>query len=431
MTQHSTTEQQAVQTADQRQASGEARTWHEVTHRLGLAELFEAFAQGAAQRDVERRAIHAEVAQLKERRYGALRLPTDQGGAGISLPELFHLTRDLATADPNIAHIFRNHLNAVEQHLTEPSSASSQRLLSIASQGKIIGLALHEQTNKPSGQVGRPPGMRLDWSADDQAWRASGVKIYSTGNLYSDFILASASEQDSQQERQFLLPSHTEGILLDDDWSGFGQKLTGSGTTVFDKVIVRESDLFSVPKRGIVRTPEGEQPLFGFTFHQVYLTSIIVGIVNRIHADALVLVRKRSRNFYHGLADLPAQEPEVQSTIGRIAAWRSALEAVTDRAAHKLDLAWKAVGTPDAWPLSLQATLAASEAKVVVDETAANLASTLIDVASGSGVSVQAALDRHWRNIKVLSSHNPRTYKERLLGDFYLNGTALPRGAYF
>lgn len=406
-------------------------TWHEATHRLGYADLFQQFAEGAAQRDVQRQAIHPEVAQLKRRGYGALRLPKALGGAGIALPDLFALTRDLAAADPNIAHVFRNHLFSLEQHLAAPPSTFAQRLLSIVAEGKIIGLALHEQTNKPSGQVGRRPGMQLEWSPVHQAWEASGVKIYSTGNLYADFILANASEPGRDIERQFLIPSSTAGIVLEDDWSGFGQKLTGSGTTVFHKVRVREEDLFTIPKRATATTPEGERQLFGFTFHQVYLTTIIVGIVHRIHADAVTLVRKRSRNFYHGIAELPAQEPEVQSTIGRIAAWRSAVEAVTERAAHKLDRAWQAVGTADAWPLSLEAALAASEAKVVVDETAANLASTLIDVASGSGVSVDSALDRHWRNIKVLSSHNPRTYKERLLGDHYLNGTDLPLGAYF
>ncbi|ARU05479.1 hypothetical protein CCO03_12990 [Comamonas serinivorans] len=57
--------------------------------------------------------------------------------------------------------------------------------------------------------------------------------------------------------------------------------------------------------------------------------------------------------------------------------------------------------------------------------------SLLLDVASGSGVSTAAALDRHWRNLKVVASHNPRLYKERILGDHYLNGTALPQGAFF
>ena len=79
---------------------------------------------------------------------------------------------------------------------------------------------------------------------------------------------------------------------------------------------------------------------------------------------------------------------------GRIAAYRSAVHAVTLSAIHALDAAWQAAGTPPAHHLSLAATLAASEAKVVADEVAATLASLLIDVSSGSGVSTRTALNR-------------------------------------
>ena len=44
------------------------------------------------------------------------------------------------------------------------------------------------------------------------------------------------------------------------------------------------------------------------------------------------------------------------------------------------------------------------------------------DALGSSGVQRSAALDRHWRNARTLASHNPRIYKERMIGDFYLNG---------
>jgi hypothetical protein len=46
-------------------------------------------------------------------------------------------------------------------------------------------------------------------------------------------------------------------------------------------------------------------------------------------------------------------------------------------------------------------------------------------------VTAEKALDRHWRNAKVIAAHNPRLYKERMLGDYLLNGTLPPTGAYF
>ncbi|WP_312793992.1 acyl-CoA dehydrogenase family protein [Tianweitania sp.] len=215
-------------------------------------------------------------------------------------------------------------------------------------------------------------------------------------------------------------------MTLDDDWDGFGQKLTGSGKTIFADVAVAPEDLYDLPERG-----ENDPYLYGFTFHQVYLTTIISGIVTRILHDALALVRSRSRNFYHALAEKPADEPEIQAVIGRIAAYRAAILGTVDRAIAALDLAWARETSPEAGALSIAASIAAAEAKVVTDEVAANLAGLLLDVGSGSAVSTSKALDRHWRNLKVIAAHNPRIYKERVLGDHYLNGALPPTGAFF
>ena len=37
-----------------------------------------------------------------------------------------------------------------------------------------------------------------------------------------------------------------------------------------------------------------------------------------------------------------------------------------------------------------------------------------------------AARDRFWRNARTLSSHNPRIYKNRIVGDYAVNGTTPP-----
>lgn len=400
--------------------------WAEVTRRLGFDGLFGSFAADAATRDVARRPVHAEVDALKARRFGALRLSQEAGGQGIGLPELFALVRDLATADPNIAHVFRNHFHAVERHLATPREPFSRHILDLAGKGLMFGVALSETTTAAAGGRDQRPAAALQWSAADGRYRLSGTKIYSTGNMYADYLFASAIDSRTGEPVQFFIPTDAPGVGLDDDWDGFGQKLTGSGRTVFDAVPVVADDLFDLPP-----PKPGELPGYGFTFHQIYLTTVISGIVERILLDAVDLVRARARNYYHALADRPSAEPEIQAVIGRIAAYRAAICAVGDRAIAALDLAWRNAGSASGNELAVAATIAASEAKVVTDEVAATLASLLIDVSSGSGVSIKNALDRHWRNIKVISSHNPRIYKERVLGDFYLNGALPPTGAFF
>jgi hypothetical protein len=40
-------------------------------------------------------------------------------------------------------------------------------------------------------------------------------------------------------------------------------------------------------------------------------------------------------------------------------------------------------------------------------------------------------LDRHWRNLRTLFSHNPTPYEARVIGDNFVNGRPLPRGGFF
>ena len=51
------------------------------------------------------------------------------------------------------------------------------------------------------------------------------------------------------------------------------------------------------------------------------------------------------------------------------------------------------------------------------------LTSQLFEVGGASATSTELALDRHWRNARTAASHNPAIYRERVIGDFLLNGT--------
>ena len=78
-----------------------------------------------------------------------------------------------------------------------------------------------------------------------------------------------------------------------------------------------------------------------------------------------------------------------------------------------------------------QASLQAAKAKIVLDELALPATSSLYDVAGGSAVRRVTQLDRHWRNIRTLASHNPRTHKARWVGNHEINGEPVPTGAFF
>ncbi|MGF6771776.1 alkylation response protein AidB-like acyl-CoA dehydrogenase [Paraburkholderia sp. GAS199] len=393
--------------------------------KLGFSDLITTIASGAAERERHHRLPHEEIALLKARGVGALRLPADAGGRGVSLSELLVVARDLAAADSNIAHAFRNHFFQVEAALRRQDQPFHAHVLDLTRQKKTVGLSFTETDAVAAGARPSQVLSRLDWDAARGAYTGSGVKVYATGNLYNDAFVGLAVESREGKAVQYVL-DRNHGVGTEDDWQGFGQQLTGSGTARFDAVSVPAAHLYPTDPP---RTDEAAP--WGFTFHQVYLSNCIAGIVRRVALDAVDVLRSRGRNFYHGEAAHPTDEPVLQALLGRIRAYSASVEASVDRAVSALQRAWDDYGTAGEYDSTLAASLAAAEAKVVIDDLAPQIASWLIDLGSGSVVSRVGALDRHWRNIKVIASHNPRLYKERFLGQNLLTGQLPPTGAFF
>ena len=81
--------------------------------------------------------------------------------------------------------------------------------------------------------------------------------------------------------------------------------------------------------------------------------------------------------------------------------------------------------------LEKQSSIAAARVKVAIQEPALRAASRVFDVGGASAIQASALLDRHWRNLRTLFSHNPTVYKARVLGDIAVNGAELPETSFF
>jgi alkylation response protein AidB-like acyl-CoA dehydrogenase len=385
-----------------------------VSERLGLADFIARLSADAPRRDTERVLLDDLRPELRSRRIGAVRLPRPDGSR-LRLTELFQLVLELAEADPNLAHSLRNHYATVENHLLDPTP-SSARLLGLAAEGAIFGGAAQEATGSSEGAA----ETRFE-QLEDGTHSFSCRRYYGTGSLYADYLVTSVPLEDGTQQA-VLVESGRPGVDLPDDWGGFGQRLTGSGSIVFDKVRITTGDFIDRP------SISKDRPRYPFTFSQIYLTTVVAGIANRALRDAVDLVRDRSRNYYHGTAEHVRDEPVIQAAIGVASAKAFAATAVVGAAVSLLERSFDAPGDFDA---SLEATLAASKAKTTVESLALDVVDALTQVASGSTLSTERALDRHWRNLKVLASHNPSVYKHQILGAYELNGVTPPLGPYF
>ncbi|MBB2200930.1 acyl-CoA dehydrogenase family protein [Gluconacetobacter tumulisoli] len=376
-----------------------------------LRPVFDRIAAGAVARERDRALAYEPVQWLREAGFGALRVPVRHGGAGIGLTQLFRLLVDLAEADPNLPQIVRAHFAFVEGRLHDRDADRAGRWFDLVSGGALFGAAMAEQSDST--------GTSTILSRDGQDWRLDGVKYYATGTLYADWIVAVAADGDDRV--QLAVPATAAGVTRRDDWDGFGQRLTGSGTTQFDGVRVPDVDI-------LLRTSFGSFPTSGYltAYYQLFHLATLAGIARAVVRDAGAFVRPRTRTF--GVPGKVSQrhDPLVQRVVGRLSALSYSTAALVDAAVRTLDAAspaWTA-GVDD-HDLYAQAERDAFLAQQIVLEQTLEAATLLFEVGGASATSATLALDRHWRNARVLAAHNPAIQRERALGDLVLNGTPL------
>lgn len=386
-----------------------------------LDALLAVIAEGAAERELNRTQPFDQIDLIRQSRLGALRLPVAAGGGGATFRELFEVVLRLGAADANVAHILRNHFVFVERYARAPATAQQRQWQHAVANGALVGLANNEPTMPV---VGRSP-MQTVLQPDGDGFRISGRKFYSTGTMFSDLVLVRVAGADGRPASA-VIPVAREGVEIVDDWDGIGQRLTGSGTTVFTNVRVEAAEVvFDAPGSGYGL-------LYSSTLAQLYLTVINAGILRGILADARALVKGRRRSFFFAPAPVPADDPILQQVIGEISAHAFVAELAVLAAADAQDdlAAVRAAGGDDAEAAHRGAVVAA-KAKVVVDDLVIRAGAQLFDVGGASAALRTHNLDRHWRNARTLASHNPRLYKARALGQLELNDTPLPAGSFF
>ena len=387
-----------------------------------LKDLLARIAEAANERERDRIAPYEQIQWIREAGLGRLRIPVAEGGAGANLRDLFRVLIDLAAADSNVAHILRAHFWFVEQQLQNPQTKSRKYWLGLVNQGKIFGNATSEQNGL---QVGLFFETTLTPNANGIGYRLNGQKFYSTGSLYSDWIQIYATTPEGTIAGA-TIPVGREGLILKDDWDGFGQRLTGTGTTILNNVY---ADPDEVSDYG---SPFDLPPSYQFAFLQLYLQGLTAGILRSVQDDAVALVRRRRRSFSHAAAERPTEDNQLLQVVGEIAADAFAAEAIVLAAADKIQAAADSVtnGLPNT-ELARDAQVAAAAAKVAVDRFSYQTASRLFDAGGASATQAIYNLDRHWRNIRTASTHNPTFLKASVLGDFLVNGTPPPLNGFF
>jgi alkylation response protein AidB-like acyl-CoA dehydrogenase len=160
-------------------------------------------------------------------------------------------------------------------------------------------------------------------------------------------------------------------------------------------------------------------------FDQALHAAVDIGIARAAIEEGAQFVATKSRPWFEAGVDNAADEPHIVRRFGELTARLYALEALLARGAALVDAA---LTEPELTRESAAAaSLQVAAAKALAQELPVEIASGVLELAGTSATDAQYALDRHWRNVRVHSLHDPARWKYVHIGAHTLNGTNPPR----
>ncbi|MFF1443191.1 SfnB family sulfur acquisition oxidoreductase [Streptomyces sp. NPDC058295] len=374
------------------------------------ASLAEEFRAGASVRDAERRLPRAELDKLSASGLLAVTVPSDHGGADVGALTLAEIFRLLGTADGSLAQIPQSHFAYVNVIRRQGTSEQRKFFFAELLAGRRFGNAQSEAGGKHVQDI----RTRLV-SRPDGSYVLTGVKHYSTGALFADWIPVLARAEDGRLHVAYV-PSDAPGLTVIDDWDGLGQRTTAGGTVRLDGVPVPGDRV--LPHH---LTFEGPQ-LHG-AVAQLLHSAIDAGIAAGALVEAVEFVRTKSRPWFESGVEAAAEDPLLIQRFGELDLEVRASDALLREAARAVDTARADLTDGTA----AEASLAVAAAKVQAARAAVEVSSALFEVSGTRSALASLNLHRHWRDARTHTLHDPTRWKIQHLGRFVLNGTRPPR----
>ncbi|PUA82390.1 acyl-CoA dehydrogenase family protein [Nocardioides currus] len=389
--------------------------------RVEWAPVLTEIAAGTLQRELDGELPVDALRRLKKVGLGAVRVPVEHGGRGATIPELTQLWIELAAVDANVPQALRGHFALAEDRVWQHGRGEDQRAwFERFTAGEIAGNAWSE-----TGSTAIDTQRTTLTPLPDGDYRLDGTKYYTTGSIFAEwadvYVRVVNPDRPDEADDDYaiaIVDTRDAGVTVVDDWNGFGQKGTGSGTTTFDNV--------RVPAAHVL--PFGERFPYQTGLYQLNLLATLAGIGRAALDDAVTHVRSRTRNYSHANAARVRDDAQVLARIGDIAASVYAAEATTQRVAASLQVVADVPSRHhhDVAAAVEEAEIESAAAQVVVSELVLRATSDLFDTLGASATARTEGLDRHWRNARTVASHNPRILKSRVVGAHVVNGTPPP-----
>jgi len=336
-------------------------------------------------------------------------VPKAYGGAQVSYAVLAQVIAIISAADPSLGQIPQNHYCLLEDIRLQGTPEQQARFFTLALQGHRFANALSETGGKTVQDI------QATIRQDADGYLVNGRKGYCTGSLYAHWLAVLALDEEQKGQLAFV-ERGTPGLVIVDDWDSMGQRTTSSGTVLAEGVRVPALNLFPTWR-------SYDSPTLAGPFAQITTAAIDAGIARAALRDTITFVREQARPWIDAGVEKASEDPLTIIQVGALDIRLEAAEALLERAGRVMDRAREAT-TEDSLA---GASIAVARAKVLTTEIAIEASNKLFELGGTRSTLKKHNLDRHWRNARVHTLHDPVRWKYHVIGNWLLNGVNPPR----
>ncbi|RWN17236.1 MAG: SfnB family sulfur acquisition oxidoreductase [Mesorhizobium sp.] len=370
------------------------------------------FVKDSSRRDRERIWPVAELDAFSQSGLWSINVPKAFGGPELSYATLAKVIEIISAADSSIGQVAQNHLGVVAAIRTVSDADQQKLLFAEALKGTRFGNAFSEFGSKRAADF----ETRFTDAGDHVV--VNGRKFYSSGALLAHLVPIVALD-DEGRAWYAIADRAAPGLTVIDDWSSFGQRTTLSGTVIIDNV--------KVPKTHLVPGYKGyDRPTADGAIFQIIQVAVDTGIAQAAIDETVDFVRTKSRAWIDSGVDNAWDDPYTIQAIGDLTLRLHAAQALLEKAGHAID---RAVAEPTAETVA-HAQIVTAEAKILSTEIAIAATNKLFELAGTRSTLAEHNLDRHWRNARTHTLHDPVRWKYSILGKYFLNGENPPLHAW-
>lgn len=364
-------------------------------------------------RDQNRILPTEQIIQFSQKGLGGIRVPQQYGGAFVSNKTLAHVFRILSKADANVGQIPQNQFGLLNFINITGSDAQKQFIYTEVLAGKRIANGGPEKNAKDTKAI------QTTLTLQNGQYLLNGEKFYSTGTSFADWLAIRALHPDGYTVLT-IIDRHAAGVEVINDWNGFGQRTTASGTVKLHNIIADPALFFD--ERIIADTPNVRG-----AYSQLLQVAIDVGIAEAAFDDTLSSVRK-ARPIIDAGVEKASEEHYTLQEVGKLNILLDAAILLLEEAAEYLDELDQL--TEISAEQAARASILVAEAKIYANDAALHISEKLLELGGSRASLSQHNLDQHWRNARVHTLHDPVRWKFHAIGDYYLNGTHPARHAW-